>query len=80
MEAPLKILKIKKPGTYKESNCEMMSVGDAKISEKHCNFFINQGKASSQDIEELIDKVKKQVFKKTNIDLELEIKVIGKNI
>ena len=62
----------------KESNCEMMSVGDAGISEKHCNFFINKGKATSKDIEELIDQVKKQVFQKTNIDLELEIKVIGK--
>ncbi len=63
----------------KESNCEKMSVGNAKISEKHCNFFINEGNATSKDIEELINRVKKQVFEKTNVNLELEIKVIGKN-
>ena len=56
-----------------------MSVGNAKISEKHCNFFVNEGNASSKDIEELIKKVKEKVFKKTNVNLELEIKIIGKN-
>ena len=63
----------------KESKCEKMSVGNAKISEKHCNFFVNQGNATSQDVEELINKVKEQVFKTTNTKLELEIKIIGKN-
>ena len=63
----------------KESNCEKMSVGKARISEKHCNFFVNEGDATSKDIEELINMVKKRVFEKTNINLELEIKVIGKN-
>ena len=61
----------------KESNCEKMSVGKARISEKHCNFFINEGNATSKDIEKLINKVKKQVFEKTSINLELEIKIIG---
>ena len=56
-----------------------MSIGNASISEKHCNFFVNEGRATSQDIEKLIDKVKKKVFEKTNINLELEIKIIGKN-
>ena len=63
----------------KESKCEKMSVGNAKISEKHCNFFVNQGNATSQDVEELINRVKEQVFKATNTKLELEIKIIGKN-
>ncbi len=61
----------------KESGCDKFSVGDAKISEKHCNFFINDGKAKSSDIEKLINKVKSQVHLKTGIDLELEIKIIG---
>ena len=52
-------------------------VGDAKISEKHCNFLVNLGKAKSSDIEKLIDKVKNQVHLKTGINLELEIKIIG---
>ena len=63
----------------KESNCEKISVGNARISEKHCNFFVNERNATSQDIEELINRVKKQVFEKTNTNLELEIKIIGKN-
>ena len=61
----------------KESGCDTLSVGEAKISEKHCNFFVNNGKATSYEIEELIKKVQNQVLKKTGINLELEIKVIG---
>jgi len=61
----------------KESGCDKFSIGDATISEKHCNFFINEGKAKTADIEKLIDKVKKEVKSKTGIDLKLEIKIIG---
>mgnify|MGYP001198866136 FL=1 len=61
----------------KDTGCHIMTVGKAKISEKHCNFFINEGGAKSSEIEELINKVKKKVFEKTGIDLELEIKIIG---
>ena len=61
----------------KLSNCEKLSVGGAKISEKHSNFFLNDGKASSSDIESLIEKVKKEVFLKTGTNLDLEIKIVG---
>ena len=61
----------------KESGCDKLYIGDAKISDKHCNFFINGGKAKTADIEKLINKVKKEVQKKTGVDLELEIKIIG---
>ena len=61
----------------KEAGCENFSEGDAIISKKHCNFFINNGKANSFDIENLIQKVKRTVFAKTGINLELEIKIIG---
>tara|TARA_Y100000590_G_C15696415_1_gene1005292 strand:- start:22 stop:933 length:912 start_codon:yes stop_codon:yes gene_type:complete len=64
----------------KESGCVGMEVGDASISKKHCNFFINKGKARSKDLENLITKVKNKVFEKTNINLELEIQIIGKKI
>tara|TARA_Y100001970_G_scaffold98028_1_gene123255 strand:- start:21037 stop:21945 length:909 start_codon:yes stop_codon:yes gene_type:complete len=64
----------------KESGCDKLEIGDAKISEKHCNFFINNGNAKTADIEELIDKVKKQVHSKTGVTLELEIKIIGDEI
>ena len=61
----------------KESGCDKFYVGDAKISEKHCNFFVNSGKAKTSDVEKLINKVKKEVRSKTGIDLKLEIKIIG---
>jgi len=61
----------------KESGCEKFSIGDAKISEKHCNFFINDGNAKTSDVEKLINKVKREVYKKTGVNLELEIKIIG---
>ncbi len=61
----------------KESGCENYQEGDAVISKKHCNFFINKGKAKSSDIENLIKKVKSKVYEKTKINLELEIKIVG---
>ena len=64
----------------KDSGCDRFFVGDAKISEQHCNFFINNGKASATDLENLIKKVKNEVKIKTGTDLELEIKIIGDEI
>ena len=61
----------------KEAGCDNFEEGDAKISQKHCNFFVNNGNAKSSDIENLIKKVKKKVYEKTGINLELEIKIIG---
>ncbi len=61
----------------KDAGCINLKEGDAMISEKHCNFFVNNGNAKSSDIENLIYKVKKKVFEKTGVDLELEIKIIG---
>ena len=61
----------------KEAGCENYREGDAMISQKHCNFFVNNGNAKSSDIENLINKVKKRVQEKTGIDLELEIKIVG---
>ena len=61
----------------KDSGCEDLREGDAALSKKHCNFFVNNGKAKSTDIENLIKKVKKTVNEKTGVNLELEIKIIG---
>ena len=61
----------------KEAGCQQMTEGDAFISQKHCNFFVNNGNAKSSDIENLIKKVKKRVLEKTGVDLELEIKIVG---
>ena len=61
----------------KETGCDKLKEGDASISKKHCNFFVNNGKAKSADIEKLIYKVKKTVNEKAGVDLDLEIKIIG---
>ena len=75
----LRILVMKKKAwqLIKEAGCDDLKEGDAMISKKHCNFFVNNGKANSDDIEKLIDKVRKRVNDKTGVNLELEIKIIG---
>ena len=52
------------------------SFGDASISEKHCNFFINKGNAKFEDMKNLIEFVSKNVLEKTGIKLETEIKIL----
>jgi len=52
------------------------SFGDACISEKHCNFFVNKGNAKYRDMKNLIDFVAKNVLEKTGISLEKEIKIL----
>lgn len=53
-----------------------MNVGDAEVSKKHANFIINRGNAKAEDVIELIDKVRCQVKKKFDVDLELEQEII----
>ena len=52
------------------------SFGDAYISKKHCNFFVNKNNASFNDMKKLIDFVSSSVEKKTGIKLEKEIKIL----
>tara|TARA_B100001741_G_scaffold189991_1_gene156521 strand:- start:172 stop:1080 length:909 start_codon:yes stop_codon:yes gene_type:complete len=52
------------------------SFGDACISDKHCNFFVNKGNASFEDMSKLINFVSKKVLEKTGISLEKEIKIL----
>jgi UDP-N-acetylmuramate dehydrogenase len=52
------------------------SFGDACISEKHCNFFVNKGNAKFEDMKKLINFVSDSVFKKTGVKLETEIKIL----
>lgn len=61
----------------KESGCADLYVGGIKLSNLHCNFLENLGKASSEDAENLIENIQNEVFKKTNINLELELEVVG---
>ena len=60
----------------KESVSLEKSFGDASISQKHCNFFVNKGNAKFTDMKNLIDFVSDSVFKKTVIKLETEIKIL----
>ena len=52
------------------------SFGDACISKKHCNFFVNKGNAKFEDMKKLIEFVSESVLKKTGIKLEKEIKIL----
>jgi len=51
--------------------------GDAMISDKHSNFFVNKNNATFNDMKKLIDFVKKNVKEKTGINLDLEIEIVG---
>jgi len=60
----------------KESTPSDISFGDACISEKHSNFFINRGNATFNDMKKLIEYVEQSVFEKTGIKIEKEIKIL----
>ena len=60
----------------KESVPLDISFGDAYISDKHCNFFVNRGNATFEDMSKLINFVSKKVLEKTGISLEREIKIL----
>ena len=52
-------------------------IGNAKISEKHAGFIINTGDAKAEDIIELINYVKKEVYKKTGNKIQTEVEIVG---
>ena len=60
-----------------KSNLKGIRIGNAEISTKHANFIINHGNASSNDILKLIKMIKTTVKKNFDIDLELEVKLLG---
>ena len=60
----------------KESVPLEKSFGEASISLKHCNFFVNNGNAKFKDMKKLIEFVSENVLKKTGIELEKEIKIL----
>ncbi len=59
------------------AGCRGLTVGDAQVSQKHCNFLLNLGNATSSDIEQLGEEVRRRVQDQTNITLEWEIQRIG---
>ncbi|GJM01079.1 MAG: UDP-N-acetylenolpyruvoylglucosamine reductase [Methyloligella sp.] len=60
-----------------EAGLRGFKVGGAKVSEKHCNFLINEGDATGTDIETLGETVRKRVFEKSGVKLDWEIKRLG---
>jgi UDP-N-acetylmuramate dehydrogenase len=59
------------------AGCRGLSVGDAKVSEMHCNFLINEGNATAADIETLGETVRARVKETSGVELEWEIKRLG---
>ena len=60
-----------------QAGCRGLRIGDAQVSEKHCNFLLNLGDASSADIEELGEEVRRRVQADSGVALEWEIQRVG---
>lgn len=59
------------------AGCRGLTIGNAMVSDKHCNFLINKGGASAQDIETLGETVREKVAADSGVDLRWEIRRIG---
>jgi UDP-N-acetylmuramate dehydrogenase len=59
------------------AGCRGLRIGDAQVSEMHCNFLINHGSASAADIERLGEEVRRRVRETSGVELEWEIKRVG---
>jgi len=59
------------------AGCRGLTMGDAQVSEKHCNFLLNLGSATSAEIEALGEEVRRRVEAKTHLKLEWEIQRVG---
>jgi UDP-N-acetylmuramate dehydrogenase len=59
------------------AGCRGLTIGDAQVSEKHCNFLLNLGSATSAEIEALGEEVRRRVEAKSHISLEWEIQRVG---
>jgi UDP-N-acetylmuramate dehydrogenase len=60
-----------------EAGCRGLRIGDAQVSEKHCNFLLNLGAATSADIEALGEEVRRRVKAASGVELEWEIQRVG---
>jgi len=61
-----------------EAGCRGLQIGDAQVSEKHCNFLLNLGSATSAEIEELGEEVRRRVKDKSGVTLQWEIQRVGR--
>jgi UDP-N-acetylmuramate dehydrogenase len=60
-----------------QAGCRGLRIGDAQVSEKHCNFLLNLGNASAADIEALGEEVRRRVLEHLGVMLEWEIQRVG---
>ena len=60
-----------------QAGCRGLRIGEAQVSEKHCNFLINLGAARADDIEALGEEVRRRVLARSGVRLEWEIRRIG---
>jgi UDP-N-acetylmuramate dehydrogenase len=60
-----------------QAGCRGLRIGDAQVSEKHCNFLLNLGNASASDIEALGEEVRRRVREVSGVELEWEIQRVG---
>ena len=74
----------KNPDGYKAwqlidgAGCRGLTIGGAQVSEKHCNFLLNTGAATSTEIEALGEEVRRRVKMQSGVELEWEIQRVGK--
>ncbi|MBI4654131.1 MAG: UDP-N-acetylmuramate dehydrogenase [Nitrospirae bacterium] len=61
------------------AGCKGMAIGDVEVSSQHANYFINKGRATSDDFMKLMDIVNARVKEYSGVTLEPEIKIIGKD-
>jgi UDP-N-acetylmuramate dehydrogenase len=59
------------------AGCRGLRIGDAQVSELHCNFLINHGSATAAQIEELGEEVRRRVLETSGVALEWEIRRVG---
>jgi len=59
-----------------DAGCAGLSVGGASVSEKHCNFMINDGAATAEDIEQLMNLVAERVWQAFAVKLEREVRIL----
>lgn len=62
------------------AGCRGLKIGGARVSEKHCNFLINEGDATAEDIENLGDEVRRRVMNNSGVKLVWEIKRVGRRV
>lgn len=60
-----------------QAGCRGLRIGDAEVSDKHCNFLINRGNATAADLERLGEEVRRRVKAASGVDLQWEIRRIG---